>query len=120
MAYELAFPGNPAEFSGVTSFMQSSLARRVFALGDKPEAHQGQFLFHLRPGTEGVPRVGPAQADRPAHQPAWQVAFAEHAPASPRPAALFAALLAARAALAGGFIRAAERPIPPGRCIRSN
>ena len=102
----IVIPGRPGIFSGTSADVLYSLARRVFALGEKPEEQRVRVRF--APGSEqewakflnwhlshllDVPEA-----------PAWQVKLAESSPTSPENAILFAA----RAAMVNSFLEAAQ------------
>lgn len=106
--------GRPGIFSGTTADTLYSLARRVFALGDQPEAKRVKVRF--APGTERAWQellnwqLGDLLGDP--DPPAWQVKLAQGAPTSPTVSVLFAA----RAAMVAAFIQVAQvnldGPIP--------
>ena len=98
--------GRPGIFSGTTVDTLYSLARRVFALGDQPEAKRVRVRF--APGLEREWhqflnwQLGDLLGDP--DPPAWQVKLAQGAPTSPTVTILFAA----RAAMVNAFLQAAE------------
>jgi hypothetical protein len=102
----IVIPGRPGIFSGTSADVLYSLARRVFALGDKPEEKRVKVRFAADADADwrkflnwqlshllDVPEV-----------PAWQVKLSHGSPTSPENAILFAA----RAAMVNAFLETAQ------------
>jgi len=98
--------GYPGEFSGVSSAVLYSLARRVFALGEQEPEKRVKVVFEEDCALEwrrflswGLPDI--IENEVPS---AWQWKLSLTAPTSPRTAVLFGA----RAAMVAAFIQAAQ------------
>lgn len=108
--------GYPGAFSGVTADVLYSLARRVFAAGEKDVEHRVRVAF--QPGCAAAWESFLSwdlseliEEDIPS---AWQRKLSVSAPASPRTAVLFAA----RAAMVMAFLQVAEaQPDGPLRLV---
>jgi hypothetical protein len=98
--------GRPGIFSGTSVDTLYSLATRVFALGDQPEAKRVKVRFAPEFEREWKQflnwQLGDLLGDP--DPPAWQVKLAQGAPTSPTVSILFAA----RAAMVAAFIQAAR------------
>ena len=112
----LLINGYPGDFSRVTSETLYSLAKRVFALGEKDVEHRTKVVFSEDSKTQWEKFVawGLPEIIDEAIPSAWQWKLATSSPASPRTAVLFAA----RAAMMVAFLQVAElQPDGPIRTL---
>lgn len=102
----IVIPGRPGIFSGTSADVLYSLARRVFALGEKPEEQRVKVKFTADSEEAWKKLFNWQLADllNVPEAPAWQVKLAEGSPTSPENAVRFGA----RAALVNAFIEAAQ------------